>query len=243
MADGFKPCSVDGCNGNANHNARGRRGMCNAHYLRQMRHGDPAYGGAIRVKYGPTCTVAGCGKKTHGCGYCDAHYERWRKYGDPMAGSTPWGATHKFYYEVVLPYDGYQCLIWPFARNANGYALFHGHELNTAVASRAVCFDIFGPPPTPEHQAAHSCGKGHEGCVSPKHLSWKTPSDNQMDRVDHGTSTRGSNHGLSKLTADDVRKIRSLRGRMKQQQIAEMFGISRAQVCAVQKRKAWRWLP
>lgn len=45
MADTFKPCSVDGCNKNAHHSAKGARGWCNKHHRRWSRHGDPCGGG------------------------------------------------------------------------------------------------------------------------------------------------------------------------------------------------------
>lgn len=44
MAAPFKPCALDGCNGNASGDARGARGFCNAHYLRLLRHGSPGAG-------------------------------------------------------------------------------------------------------------------------------------------------------------------------------------------------------
>jgi hypothetical protein len=44
MADDFKSCSVDGCNGNAAPRADGRRGLCSKHYRRMVAHGDPLAG-------------------------------------------------------------------------------------------------------------------------------------------------------------------------------------------------------
>lgn len=44
MADKHKPCSVKGCNGNANTYANGAHGWCSAHYQRWRRHGDPIAG-------------------------------------------------------------------------------------------------------------------------------------------------------------------------------------------------------
>lgn len=44
MADRFKPCSVDECNGNAHYTARGAKSLCNKHYKRMQLHGDPLGG-------------------------------------------------------------------------------------------------------------------------------------------------------------------------------------------------------
>lgn len=48
MADKFKACSVIGCNRNAHCRAGGRKGYCNAHRKRIVRHGDPLAGGTMR---------------------------------------------------------------------------------------------------------------------------------------------------------------------------------------------------
>lgn len=52
MAGPFKPCAVDGCNGDARAKNRGRRGYCNKHYLRLMRNGDPLAGDRERARSG-----------------------------------------------------------------------------------------------------------------------------------------------------------------------------------------------
>lgn len=43
----FESCRVAGCERNAHHDARGRRGWCSAHYQRWRRHGDPLSGGTL----------------------------------------------------------------------------------------------------------------------------------------------------------------------------------------------------
>lgn len=183
------------------------------------------------------CKIDGCDKpvKAHGC--CNAHYLRWRRYGDPLKGRIPHGEAARFYREVVLPYDGDECLIWPYQRDANGYA-----RMRSAVVSRRLCEDVNGPAPTNKHQAAHSCGNGHHGCVAKRHLSWKTASANQMDRVQHGTSNRGGNHGNAKLTQQDVIRIMEMKGKMRQRDIAALFGVSRSNVSAIHRGQSWGWL-
>jgi len=69
------------------------------------------------------CSIPNCGKPAHARGWCDPHWQRWYRYGDPLTPkkTTP-GALQRFYTEVVLTYDGDDCLIWPYCRTANGYA-------------------------------------------------------------------------------------------------------------------------
>src|SRR5690348_175562 len=79
-----------------------------------------------------------------------------------------------------------QCLIWPFSRNWNGYGHLNRDD-KIVYAHRVMCEIVNGPAPGKKHVAAHSCNNGHLGCVSPKHLSWKTPSQNLLDRRKAGT--------------------------------------------------------
>jgi hypothetical protein len=82
-----------------------------------------------------------------------------------------------------------------------------------------MCELVNGPPPLGA-LAAHSCGRGHDGCVDPRHLRWAT----------------------YKLTAEQVAEIRSLRGKKTQRQIAEEYGISVGHVCSLQTgRRGGRW--
>lgn len=187
------------------------------------------------------CKIDGCGKRARACGWCSAHYYRWRTHGDPTGGGSAHGEAYRYFREVVLTYEGDECLIWPFARGRLGYAyLYEAGRLRRV--HRLVCEEENGSPLTPKHHAAHSCGNGHLGCVTRKHLSWKTPSENQMDRVRHGTSNRGERCGSSKLTKSEVQEIRRLRGLMTHREISQRFGVSQSNISAIQCWKKWAWL-
>lgn len=125
----------------------------------------------------------------------------------------------------LVGHEGEDCIIWPFTRVQNGYGVL-GLNGRIVVASRTMCELAHGEPPTPEHDAAHSCGKGHEGCVNPKHLGWKTPSENSLDRRAHGTHATSQWGSAGKLQPIEIEQIRALRDSATQRQIAEQFGIS-----------------
>lgn len=186
------------------------------------------------------CSIIGCGKARSSRGFCANHYYRLRVHGDPLAGrsrASP-GEPQRWIKEHVS-FAGDECLIWPFMRGANGYPVVRakGRQL---VASRVMCIEAHGEPPTKEHEAAHSCGKGHDACMNPSHLSWKTGSQNQADRHLHGTDCAGVKNPAAKLIVRQVRQIRRLieRGQT-QTSVAQEFGISQAQVWAVKERKSW----
>jgi hypothetical protein len=76
-----RTCSLEGCT--KKHEARG---LCNMHYMRLIRFGDPGDALPTRV-YGrdPICSVAGCDRPRRANGLCEAHNTRVRKWGDARA--------------------------------------------------------------------------------------------------------------------------------------------------------------
>ncbi len=148
---------------------------------------------------------------------------------------TKRGEAQTFLEQAKL-YHGDECLLWPFSHNGLGYGSV-GVKGRTTYVHRITCEEENGPPPTPKHEAAHSCGNGHKGCVTRKHLSWKTRINNQSDRDKHGTRVRGTAHGMARLTEDQTDFIRSMRGKMKQRELGEMFGVTQSYVSEVQLGK------
>jgi hypothetical protein len=152
-------------------------------------------------------------------------------------------ARHEVYVsEVMAKHDGAFCLIWPFTRNTTGYGFLYRNSKRTS-AHRVACEIENGPPPTPKHEAAHSCGCGHLGCVSPKHLSWKTRAENAADAMVHGTAPQGAKHGCAVLSERDVHLIRLLKGRGNSRDISELFGVSRSTVQHIHLGRKWPHLP
>ena len=69
-------------------------------------------------------------------------------------------------------------------------------------------------------------------------LVWGTSTENNRDRVRHGTMPIGEKNGLAKLCEVDVQLIRDLDG-IPQRTIAEWFDISDATVGRIRRRKTW----
>lgn len=187
------------------------------------------------------CSIPNCDKIPRGKGLCSAHYTRLRRHGDPLKGTTPNGEPMRWVNDVAFNHSRDECLKWPFSYMLNGYGVISVEGKSTG-AHRYVCKLVNGEPPTEAHYAAHNCGKGHLGCVNPKHLEWKTPAGNQADRVIHGTHDRGERSASSKLTEADVHEIRRLKGSLPQNEIGRRFGISQMQVSLIHRRLRWAWL-
>lgn len=188
------------------------------------------------------CAAEGCDKAVYCRGWCGAHYWRWWAHGDPLAGRTPEGEPLAWMADVALTHVGEDCLQWPYARYSNGYGTVNqGGKMRSVT--RVVCEAIHGPPPSPKHEAAHICGKGHEGCCNPKHLRWATPAENAADKLDHGTIANGEANGSAKLTEADVHAIRRRRATGEVlQAIAADYGVCISAISSIAIRKNWAWL-
>lgn len=229
-------CSIEGCD----KPAKGR-GWCAAHWWRWRNHGDPIALAPKPVKPA-RCSVEGCDNGPTGKrGMCNAHYLRWYRHGDAdkrLRAAN--GELHQWLLDHV-DHDSEGCLIWPFARGRDGRGRLTGSI--SPQAHRAMCILVHGEPPSPIHEAAHSCGKGHEGCVHPRHLRWATPSENAADKWIHGTETHGEACPMAKLTEAQVMAIRSLQGTATQREIGERFGVDGETVGSIHRRETWRHLP
>lgn len=124
---------------------------------------------------------------------------------------------------------GYQadtCLPWPFSKDRRVGRGMLGYLGGNYWAHRLMCEMAHGAPPTPKHQAAHNCGKGHYGCVNPRHLEWKTNSENQLDRAKNGNALRNPYGQHGAITNEQKAEIASLAGKMAQTKIAAKLGVS-----------------
>jgi hypothetical protein len=147
---------------------------------------------------------------------------------------TSWGAPQAFL-DISFSMETDECIIWPYAKTGDGTAEINKNGKILRVP-RIICEKIHGKPPTYRHQAAHSCGNGHLGCINWKHLSWKKPGENNIDMVLHGTLN------TQKLNKNDILEIRRLYGKMTQRKIAEKFNVSLSTIESILSKKTWSYI-
>lgn len=121
-------------------------------------------------------------------------------------------------------HTGDGCLTWPFGCDDKGYGEVPIGNGRVTKAHRVMCELINGPAPVGRPQASHTCGNGHRACIHPKHLVWKSNSENQKDRRKHGTH-RGGIGPRTRLTVEQIAEIRAKRGVETQKSLAARFGV------------------
>lgn len=143
------------------------------------------------------------------------------------------GATEAFL-RAHVGYQGDDCLLWPYAKNAAGYgwANVGGRQ---ATASNWMCRLAHGEPFMLWNHAAHSCH--NPACVNPKHLRWATHRENMADKELAGTVNRGERNGKTRLTVADVLAIRFAPPNLAE--LAARYGVSKR--CISHIRGGLRW--
>lgn len=182
------------------------------------------------------CKEAGCGKPAKARGWCSMHWQRWSTHGAPTGGGTHKGEPMEYLLKHMNDGCGYP---WPFATagSPRPYASLKVNGKNQP-ATRVVCEIAHGPPPTPDHEAAHGCGNSL--CFNADCLRWATPVENNADKLVHDTHNRGTRHGQARLTEQDVRAIRSSGDGP--DVLARRFGVSVKHISNIRRRRVWAWL-
>lgn len=138
-------------------------------------------------------------------------------------------------------HDGEGCLQWPFS-TSRGHA---NVAINGKVvkACRVMCALVRGVPPTSSHETAHSCGRGHLGCINPQHLSWKTRTENQRDRRAHGTAGKAAwSHVRYKLNVQQVAEIRAIGSKASKEELGRRFNVTPSNIAKILSGKYWKWV-
>ena len=134
----------------------------------------------------------------------------------------------------------HKCWLWMATKDKDGYGQFQvdgkarrAHRVSALWAG--IISDI-----SDGSVVCHSCD--NPSCVNPDHLWRGTRAQNNADRSKKGRDARqkGSAHGMSKLTEQDVRYIKIfLAAGAKQRVIARNFGVSRSAIATINAGKTW----
>lgn len=133
------------------------------------------------------------------------------------------------------------CWEWNGYKNQKGYGRLHVDGKLVSV-HRLVWQISYGEIPA-GLLVCHRCD--NPACVNPTHLFLGTSKENTQDMIHKGRArpgkSLGENHGMSKLTKDQVLEIRGAYSfyKVTLKQLAQKYGVSIATISYVVNRETW----
>ena len=125
--------------------------------------------------------------------------------------------------------------------NRNGYPsvlLIRDGTIRRWFLIHVLMLTVFvGPRPT-GMQGAHNDGNRDNNQLS--NLRWDTPAGNNADKIKHGTHQHGERIASSKLTAAQVRLIRTLRPATTVRALAQQFGVCLNTITNITQGHYWK---
>ena len=129
------------------------------------------------------------------------------------------------------------------ASNVEGYLIcsLMVNGIQKTVPVHTIVLDAFVGPRPPRMECRHKDGTRKNNRLD--NLCWGTKTENQRDRIVHGTDSRGARCGNAKLTWEQVRQIRHkykwyVPG-FTQKDLAKKFGVGKATICRIVHNKRW----
>jgi len=193
-------CSIDGCEKNSH-----CRGLCNAHYIRFQRYGDPTV--VFYEKRSTECKVDGCTLPVYAKGLCNKHWQRFHKRGtwedENLGHDGHLTVKERLEKNQIITENG--CIEWTKQRDKGGYGVISINNYPHRVPR--VSYETYIGPITPGLLVLHKCD--NRACFNPDHLFLGTYQDNTDDMVRKGRNDVGEDKKNSKLTDDLVREIKT----------------------------------
>ena len=136
------------------------------------------------------------------------------------------------------------CWLWTGYCDSQGYGTMHmnipcgKHKCGPVRAHRVSWMIHFGDI-RDGIQVLHRCDV--TSCVNPDHLFLGNNDDNMRDKAEKGRAARGEGNAKSKLTVNDIKRIRSVDPSWSNaKRIALELGVTPENVSMVMLRKTWK---
>lgn len=139
-----------------------------------------------------------------------------------------------------------RCWKWCGSKVSTGYGHYtfrrHQKGIQNRVLVHRLVWVIFNGSIPSGKWILHHCD--NPNCCNPNHLFCGTPADNGRDKSLKGRSNPpvGERCGHSKLTNEDIIKIRSLyaSGAFTQSQLSDLYKVGQGEISRIKNRKRWK---
>jgi len=138
----------------------------------------------------------------------------------------------------VCPEPDSGCWLWRGHLRPDGYGvLWLSGKAHTA---HRLAWTFFRGEIDPGLLVCHKCDV--RACVNPEHLFLGTYLDNARDREKKGRSMRGEKNRSSKLSAEQVSRIKAVlaEGRMYTSELAREYGVTSPTISSIARGNTWR---
>lgn len=129
------------------------------------------------------------------------------------------------------------CWEWTSSRSAKGYGTFF-LDGRARFAHRLMYQFYYKQDVSRDAMILHSCDR--PWCVNPRHLSVGNQTENMRQRNERKRQAhlRGEQHGMHRLTWEQVCEIRQASG--SSAKVAEAFGVCKSTVKNIRSGKSWK---
>lgn len=148
--------------------------------------------------------------------------------GQGKRGPKPANLETRFWSKVEKRSSN-ECWEWK-GTLSHGYGYFL-IKWRRAIAAHRMSYVICKGPIPEKIFVCHRCD--NPKCVNPNHLFLGTHTDNMQDGWSKDRFPYGEMHSKSKLSSDQVMRIREIGTSMTQLKIAKMFGVSRGHISEI----------
>lgn len=143
------------------------------------------------------------------------------------------GRAHRVVPEKII----YQHLVKsPKKADRLQVCLWTGKKGKSFQVSVLVALAFLGKKTNQKHHACHSNGDSLDNRIS--NIRWDTPAQNSNDREIHGRTARGERNGRSKLTNEQVLRVRN--SPESNSSLARCLGVSLTLIRYIKEGRIWK---
>lgn len=191
------------------------------------------------------CEIEGCTESiaVKSRGWCDKHYTRWKRHGDPNHVTRR--NSRGLGLEDRLRLPGWEVTergCWEWLGKGPGERYGKLTVNGSIVSAHRLAYTLWVGPIPEGCVIRHTCD--NPPCINPAHLIPGTHRDNSQDMVKRGRQRdqRGVKHNMHRLVPEQVARIREryAAGGIRQQDLAEEYGVTQTCISAIVRGKTWR---
>lgn len=166
------------------------------------------------------------------------HYMRWYKNGSPNVTRSKPNGYWKNEFERLAVIETDDCVEWDGPSDLNGHGRVFYDYKNHRVGALALENRNITANEKTDFVLHRPLVCHNPKCMNYRHLYWGTHKDNMNDKLQDGTSMKGSLHPRAKLDENKARLIRNSKD--SDLQLSKIYGVDRKVIWSIRKGLVWK---